>query len=128
MKKLKTGEYQNYWRIVFVVVLFVLLYFTLIPQPPKPIELSNIDKVYHLIAFASFSFIFKLAFVDLTGKTIVISSTLLGIAIEFAQYFIPGRGFSIADMVADFTGVVIGLLIAEILTKQSLSINEEKKL
>ena len=107
-----------FWRIAFALFLITLLYLTLLPQPPKPIDVRNIDKLYHLVAFALMSFIFKVAFNKIESSSVVLFSSLLGVGIEVTQYFIPGRGFSVADMVADCVGVLIGLFIALCFIKQ----------
>jgi len=87
------------------------------PSPPTPIEFNQIDKVYHLVAFAGFTFVFCLAFRRLNRLAIFTFSALLGITIEVIQFYMPSRGFSFGDMVADIIGVLIGLFVAKILLK-----------
>jgi VanZ family protein len=36
---------------------------------------------------------------------------LIGFQIEITQYFIPGRFFSLMDIVADSIGIAIGILV-----------------
>ncbi len=36
-----------------------------------------------------------------------------GIGLEYAQDFVPGRFFSVADMVANGTGVVLGMALGK---------------
>jgi len=43
----------------------------------------------------------------------------LGIGLEFAQRHVPGRDFSIADMIADSVGVALGIVVARyVVTKR----------
>lgn len=82
----------------------------------------NIDKLVHVALFAALVVLWGLPFVarqkgrpdarNLIRRTIilvVIVSIIYGVAIEFIQgAFIPMRSYSLADMVADGLGSVIG--------------------
>ncbi len=103
---------QVYWKLLFWLILGSLLYLTLTPSPPEPIRLRNIDKLYHFIAFAGFSFVFKIAYKQFQNIFIIIASGILAILIEVIQYYIPGRGFSFADMLADASGIFVGVWVA----------------
>jgi len=103
------------WKSVFWLILALLLYLTLTPTPPKPISLSQIDKFYHLSAFAGFTFVFTIAYKQVRHVYIILLSSILGFSIEIAQYYIPNRGFSFADMAADFAGVLIGFWFANVI-------------
>ncbi|TQV77044.1 VanZ family protein [Aliikangiella marina] len=116
LKSLLTS-YVIFWRVSFWVVIALLLYLTIIPKPPQPINLPQIDKIYHCLAFAGTTFLMLAAYGKLKHLWIVIIATTLGIVIEIIQYFVPGRGFSIADMLADFIGVLLGFALFKFLTK-----------
>ena len=105
------------WRVSFWSFLLVLLYFTLTPVPPKPIGLNQIDKFYHFVSFAVLGFTFLMAYSGLAVKTVIYTSISIGVGIEVLQYFIPNRGFSIADMLADALGVIAGVWIGKWLLK-----------
>ena len=100
------------WKFIFWLILALLLYLTLTPTPPKPISLNQIDKLYHISAFAGFTFVFTVAFKEIKARYVLLLSSLLGVLIEVAQYYIPNRGFSIPDMIVDFFGVLIGFWVA----------------
>jgi len=105
-------RYQSTWRIIFWLVLLLLLGLTLTPQLPNTaLSIQHIDKLFHLIAFAGFSFIFCMAFAGISFKWAILLSTLLGIGIEVAQHYIPNRGFSLWDMLADFLGILLGCFL-----------------
>ncbi len=104
-------RYQPYWKVLFWLVFATLLFLTLTPQPQQPIKLQNIDKLFHFIAFAGFTALLKIAFQRLKRITIISLSIALGVLIEVIQYFIPNRGFSFADMLADALGALIGLAL-----------------
>jgi VanZ family protein len=100
------------WKLLFWFILALLLYLTLTPTPPKPISFNQIDKLYHFSAFAGFTFVFTIAFRQIKSGYILLLSIILGIVIEVIQHYIPNRGFSIADMIADLIGVLAGFWLA----------------
>ena len=111
--------YRHYWKAFFWLILAALLYLTLTPTPPKPIHIHNIDKLYHFCAFAGFSSVFLIAFRRFNFFIILTISVALGIGIEIAQIYIPGRGFSFWDMVADIAGALAGSLVAYAVIRKS---------
>lgn len=104
---------QTALKISFWFVLFLLVYLTLTPSPPKPISFTNIDKFYHFSAFAGLTFFFTAAYRKINKLTIIMISVLLGVLIEIIQNYVPNRGFSFADMLADTIGVLCGYWIAK---------------
>ncbi|WP_444994299.1 VanZ family protein [Aliikangiella sp. IMCC44359] len=122
LKSIFTSEtYQSYWKLLFWIILAALLYLTLTPKPPQPISFHNIDKLYHFAAFGGFTFVFGIAFSKISYWYILLVSILLGIAIEVVQIYVPNRGFSIADMLADFIGVIVGIIISRAIVKKQSS-------
>lgn len=72
------------------------------------------DKLYHGAAFAGLMWWFAVATPRAGWPRAALGLTLLGIAIEFAQGFVPFRAPSLADGVADFAGVLVGTLAARL--------------
>ena len=107
-------QYRKFWKISFWIVLALLLFLTLTPQPPKPISLRHIDKAYHFFAFFGFAFIFRIGFRRWRTSHILWISIFVGVGIEAAQFYIPGRGMSIADAVADILGAIAGVGIGNL--------------
>jgi len=56
-----------------------------------------------------------MAYSKLDTWLIVLFTTILGCAIEFAQIYIPGRGFSVGDIVADVIGGITGAYVTNYL-------------
>lgn len=102
-----------------IIVLLVLFYFTLIPQPLPPIQppFLDFDKVIHIVMFAGvgFTFAFDVARrhrnVKLSGVILIIICCInitLGGFIELAQgTSLIHRGCDIGDFVADAIGAVL---------------------
>lgn len=98
----------------------IILWLTLVPDPlgdDAPRLFPGADKVVHGLMFGFLTLMILLdrqrrndwmpitrAFAAFAAA----ASSLLGIAVEFAQFFMQmGRGFEVADMAADLTGSII---------------------
>lgn len=99
-------QYIKKWQVIFWLNASLLLYLTLMPSIHISIGLANIDKLFHFIGFGAFAFFCLLAFPNLKPLVIVIISSLLGAIVEIVQSYLPYRGFSFADMLADFAGII----------------------
>ena len=74
------------------------------------------DKLGHVLAFAYLAFLLDFALPDSNFNLPKIIPLLgYGLIIEFVQYFLPYRTFSILDMLADGVGIMIYLLIIPLL-------------
>lgn len=106
-------------RVAFVFMLLLVTVLSLAPvdQP----DFSPNDKVNHFIAYAAMTFVAAWGWVvSATAKVlrvrviIVIGLLCFGGLIEFVQGFTGYRFASIADIVANSVGIVIGLVIFEL--------------
>jgi len=74
---------------------------------PEPNWLAQVDKLYHMMAFAAL--IIPAALFDRGAVSwMVIGGLILGAAIEFIQPSV-GRDADVMDFLADATGLVLGL-------------------
>ncbi len=87
---------------------------SLMPTPPRPIDLDHIDLVEHALAYGWLALLALRAF-KTRGPAITAawSMVLLGAALEVGQHFVPGRYTSWSDMLANTAGVIIGIWIGE---------------
>lgn len=109
------------WVIIEIALVFVLL-----SLPSSNFHASNrwfgkfpVDKLVHIILFASLAFSFftyfeisRFSFLKtVRAKALVLIFCILyGIAMEYYQkYFVPSRGFEVADMLADAAGAIFAL-------------------
>lgn len=96
------------WRVCFWFCFGLTSYLSLMPQEFLPSGINIWDKLSHSIAFAALAL--SAAF-GWPGKdfvrSVLIPLLLIGILIEVMQYFIPGREFSLLDMLADAVGIFI---------------------
>lgn len=108
----------------------VILIATLIPGKTIPkVGFFQIDKVVHFFIFGVLMFLSCYALkktYEYTGRPLrytriaLIYSLALGVIIELIQQYVPGRGPSVADVVANSIGVALGYGIFRLLQKRSV--------
>lgn len=109
--------------VLFFWFLSIILisYLSLTPPVQIPYEFRAADKLGHFLAYLWLGTLPFFGFVRLrvasTGALLMI---LLGVGLEFAQAYVPGRNFSVADMAADCAGVVSGIFLAKKTKRSSL--------
>lgn len=87
-------------RALFLYILF-LFYLNLTPVIPST-PVSNGDKIAHFTQFYILSFL---------GREKAEYLVILPILLELLQIFIPGRDFSVFDMLANLIGFSVGILV-----------------
>ena len=108
---------QSAW---FLSVIFVS-YLSLTPRIEIPCDFSGADKLGHFLAYTWLAILPFLGFERTrTAFTGALLMAPLGICLEFAQRHIPNRDFSVSDMIANGTGVAVGIFIARHINKKAL--------
>ncbi len=100
--------------MIFLIALIVLVSITYLSLSPKPALTASNDKLGHFIAYSVLTFLILRSFVIRNVNRLLmllVFSILYGVLMEYGQRFVPGRSFSIYDMIANTSGVLIGLLI-----------------
>lgn len=102
------------FSLTWAVAMAALLYLYVSPNTPPPTEMIEgvdigLDKVFHIIAHAGLLAL-PLAIVPNRRLAWFMASLAIaaGIGFEFAQLFVPERNFDLADLTANFAGLVIG--------------------
>jgi VanZ family protein len=113
-----------------VVWSLVVLVLTLIPGSAIPeVGIFQADKLVHFFIFGVLMILSSYAIKKTAGTKGIFLNPLLisslysvgfGVMIEFIQKFVPGRSFSLADMLANTVGVGLGYLIFIFLKKRNL--------
>jgi len=89
----------------------MICYLSIVPRVEFPISFKWADVVYHFCAYLWLSF---LPFISFRSSQVAWISALLmiplGIGLEFGQYFVPARVFSIMDMSANSCGALVGIM------------------
>jgi len=114
---LKFSRRQRGWlRIVWLAAAIAVIVGSLLPQSSLPMRaldrLDISDKVLHFAAYAVLAFLPALHERWPAVAAALLGAVALGVLLEFLQKLSPSRSFELADMVADVSGVVCGLLLA----------------
>lgn len=96
---------KKYYQWTLFLCIVFILYAALTPRS-IPIAENMSDKFNHFIAFFVLSFLVDRSF-EFSFPILAIPVFLFGIAIEFIQFFLPYRQFSVFDMFADGVGILI---------------------
>ena len=101
------------WQLVSLVLAVVVTTLALMPSPPQEVSLGW-DKLNHTAAFCALAVVWRLAFPGNAWRWVQLAAGLmaLGVAIEVAQLFVPGRQADAADLLADALGAAVGMLVA----------------
>lgn len=108
------------WRYLcllqFYVLLVIYTYLGLTPHPENSIPVFN-DLLMHFAGYSVAAISISFARPTWTLWRRASFLVIFSIGIEIAQHFNPPRTFSGMDIVANTTGVVLGLIIVTLLTK-----------
>ncbi|MBK8015379.1 MAG: VanZ family protein [Betaproteobacteria bacterium] len=106
------GSHRSLWLAVGWFGVAVVVYFTLIPDPPQ-LDMEDGDKVQHLVAYACLMAWFAQARAPgAHRRTTGLLLVAMGILLEFAQGLTGYRFMSLADMAANTAGVALGWFAA----------------
>ena len=77
------------------------------------------DKIQHIGAYAVLAVLWMLAFEGWRRVAAALSMILLGVLLEAAQHYAPGRTPDLSDAVANALGVLAGMALGFVLTRQA---------
>ena len=98
-------------RLLLALALMIVTYMALTPAP-GPVQEAVNDKLGHALAFALLALLVHASWPQHHfGWRMALPLLAYGLAIECAQYFIPNRFFSLLDLLADGTGILLYLLL-----------------
>lgn len=118
-----------FWVIAEMILVFILLSLpgNQLPDTGAWWKRLPIDKFIHLALFCSLMYSFLYHFGRSTKQSLktisaksytMIVCIVYGIGMEFYQkYFVPSRGFEMADMLADAIGVIVALPLYHLIEK-----------
>ena len=98
------------FKMALILNFFIIEYLALTPQHIEILD-GLWDKQNHFFAFFVLYILLSFAYQNLSILTKIGLLLLVGFQIEATQYFIPGRFFSLLDIVADSIGIVIGMIV-----------------
>ncbi len=98
---------KRLFQIAFFTTLVAIEYLATTTRQIEVI-VHSWDKLNHLVAFAVLYLLLFAAFGHLKIWSRVMLLMAFAVQIEIVQHFIPGREFSLLDIVADGVGIAIG--------------------
>ena len=101
---------DRYFKILLLICLFSIEY---LATTTREIEMVSgmWDKSNHFTAFFVLYILLSFSYMSMKIYMKILWLMVFALQIEIVQYFIEGRFFSLLDVVADFIGVIIGVLI-----------------
>lgn len=103
-------------KIVWILSIAFVAYLSLTPRSNFPFNFRDMDKAYHFLAYLWLAIVPFLGFQSV--KIALVGALLMlpfGIALEYAQGYVLGLYFDVADMIANGLGVVLGMVLGRFL-------------
>ncbi len=107
---------RNFFKYLFISWCFLILFLTSYPKLTTPTEeIIGLDKIAHFTIYLVFSFLFLKMFPHEDRKknlkTLCFLAVFVPLFDELHQIPIPGRDFSVYDILADMLGFAVIYLI-----------------
>ena len=112
MELYNTSFFRKTLALVWVVLLCIDIYYSLTPTIPVPLPFDNSDKILHFFTYGILGGLPGLFSKTVRGFVVcVLVVMVVGTGLEFCQYFVPGRDFSLLDMSANNLGALCSLVL-----------------
>jgi len=117
---MKTKHTFLYYWLPVILLCVAIFVQSALPSPEGLPPIPYLDKILHFIGYFILGALFFRAFNHTLKKQrtliqlifySILSATLYGISDEFHQYFVAVRQFDPMDILADFLGSVIGVIL-----------------
>ncbi|HPZ09823.1 MAG TPA: VanZ family protein [Candidatus Eremiobacteraeota bacterium] len=124
---LLSGEkYKVPWRLItisYAIFIFIMCTTGIENLPRSIFFWSYIDIIYHFVGFCIFSIFLRISFYGYDRNKSLELTILCGLIwafiCEILQIFIPTRSFTIADLLANWMGIIFAQLLINIKNKFS---------
>jgi len=99
---------KRIFKILFFIALTVVFILAIVQNDHVSLDYEYADKIKHMSAFFMLSLLLNRASSSLKSRIRnMLALLLFGIFIEVVQLYFPHRESSVADVVADFAGIVL---------------------
>lgn len=111
---MKAKRVRVWWRGAGWLGVLAVAVVSLLPVPPEAVDAAGGDKLLHLAGYGALAWWFGQLqpAAGLLRWRVAAGLTLLGAALEGAQYLVPWRSTEGWDLAADAGGAVLGLAVA----------------
>ena len=105
--------YAPAWIAASLLLVAGVVFASLMPGPPAPLDLGHFDKLEHALAYAVLAVWFTGIVLRANYWKVALALAGLGIAIEFLQRAMPfGRTADPWDFAANLLGIAVGVVFA----------------
>jgi VanZ family protein len=99
-------------KVIWGLMVLVVVILSLLPQDQISIQQPFNDKVAHFLTYLMLTFIALLSSNQKHSLLSILAiQILIGVCMEIAQSFIPGRTPEFLDIIANSSGVLVGALV-----------------
>ena len=107
-------RYAKLWLTLGWLLVALIVFLSLWPKPPQPLEFEQSDKLSHIIAYLILMLWFANIYPQRSSQfQISIGFFLMGVCLEFLQGMTEYRTFAYADMLANGLGILLALYLAK---------------
>ena len=105
---------RRVWLAIGYSLVASVVYLSLTSSPVDPgLDIPYEDKLYHALPYFTLMFWFAQIYHEPVKRNVIaVMFILMGVLFEYLQSFDPNRYYEFADMIANTTGVLLGLLLA----------------
>ncbi len=113
---IKTKNILFISSLSLIICILTIEYLAFTSQSIKYVE-NTWDKANHFIAFFVLYILLYFSHFKFKIKTIILVLLIFAFQIEVVQYFLPNRYFSFLDILADFVGIIMGMIVVYLILK-----------
>jgi len=107
-------RYAKVWLTLGWLLVGVILFLSLWPKPPQPLEFEQSDKLYHVIAYMTLMLWFANIYPQRSSQLqLSLGFFVMGVCLELLQGVTEYRTFSYTDMLANGIGILLALYLAK---------------
>ena len=107
-------RYAKLWLILGWLLVALIIFLSLYPKPPQPLEFEQSDKVSHILAYMILMLWFANIYPQRSSQLqLSIGFFVMGVCLELLQGMTQYRTFSYIDMLANGIGILLALYLAK---------------
>ena len=107
-------RYAKLWLTLGWLFVALIVFLSLYPKPPQPLEFEQSDKLTHILAYMILMLWFANIYPQRSSQLqLSIGFFVMGVCLEFLQGMTQYRTFSYIDMLANGIGILLALYLAK---------------
>jgi len=107
-------RYAKLWLTLGWLLVALIVFLSLWPKPPQPLEFEQSDKLYHFIVYMTLMLWFANIYPQRSSQLqLSLGFFVMGVCLELLQGMTEYRTFSYTDMLANGMGILVALYLAK---------------